>query len=193
VQEIVLVGHSMGGLVARSAGHQAQSAGHDWVRHVHHVFCLGSPHLGAPLERGANFAGWALAGLPETRPVAKVLNARSAGIKDLRYGALCEEDWRDLDPDALWQHNRSDVPFLEHAQHYTICATVTRDPESRLAAIVGDLLVLLPSASGRGRPGRSIPFPIENGLHVGGITHFHLLNHPAVYEQMRAWLERAPA
>jgi hypothetical protein len=31
-----------------------------------------------------------------------------------------------------------------------------------------------------------------SGRHLGGANHLQLLNHPAVYEQMRAWLERAP-
>src|SRR5204862_448640 len=83
VEEIVLVGHSMGGLVARSACHY----GGDWTQRVRHVFCLGSPHLGAPLEKAANLAAYALARLPETRPLAKVVNGRSVGIKDLRFGS----------------------------------------------------------------------------------------------------------
>ncbi len=30
-------------------------------------------------------------------------------------------------------------------------------------------------------------FGVDNYRHVGGITHFDLLNHPAVYEQIRRW------
>ena len=37
---------------------------------------------------------------------------------------------------------------------------------------------------------RRIPFEIDNGLRLGGLTHFDLLSHPAVYDQMRAWLDR---
>src|SRR4051794_20028091 len=99
VQELVLVGHSMGGLVARSACHYGEKDGRAWVEPVRHVFCLGSPHLGAPLGRAANRGGWLLGRLPETRPFAEVLNRRSAGIKDMRYGSCIEEDWCDCDPD----------------------------------------------------------------------------------------------
>ena len=84
VEEIVLIGHSMGGLVARSACHYGESGGHRFTDAVRHVFCLGSPHLGADLEKGANALAWAFAKLPETRAFATFLNARSAGIKDLR-------------------------------------------------------------------------------------------------------------
>ena len=52
---------------------------------------------------------------------------------------------------------------------------------------MGDLLVRLPSASGNGRT-RRIPFEIDNGRHLGGLNHFHLLNHPSVYQQIRGWL-----
>src|SRR5215217_796382 len=87
VSELGLVGHSMGGLVARSACHFGEAGDHRWTAAVRHVFCLGSPHLGAELEKGANVLAWGLARLPETRGLARVLNARSVGIKDLRYGA----------------------------------------------------------------------------------------------------------
>jgi pimeloyl-ACP methyl ester carboxylesterase len=190
VDELVLVGHSMGGLVGRAACHYGHEAGCDWTERLRHVFCLGSPHLGAPLERAANMGGWALGRLPETRPFASLVNGRSAGIKDLRYGSLLEEDWCDCDPDELLTDRCCDVPFLETATYYFIGATVSSDPNSPLGRVVGDLLVLYPSASGDGRT-RRIPFEVDHGRHLGGMTHFHLLRHPAVYAQLRTWLEKA--
>ncbi len=91
IDELVVVGHSMGGLVARSAGYYGMQQHHRWTAAVRHVVCLGSPHLGADLEKGVNVAAWALARLPETRAVAGFLNRRSPGVKDLRFGALIEE------------------------------------------------------------------------------------------------------
>jgi hypothetical protein len=59
--------------------------------------------------------------------------------------------------------------------------------------VMCDLMVNFPSASGNGRR-RRIPFEVDNGRHLGGLTHFALLNHPAVYEQISKWLRRgAPA
>src|SRR5271166_6853830 len=80
--ELVLVGHSMGGLVARSACHYGAEQQHRWAEAVSHVVCLGSPHLGADLEKGVSVASWALARFPETRAIATFLNARSDGVKD---------------------------------------------------------------------------------------------------------------
>jgi pimeloyl-ACP methyl ester carboxylesterase len=179
VEEIALVGHSMGGLVARSACHY----GGEWTRRVRHVFCLGSPHLGAPLEKAANAAAYALARLPETRAVAKVVNGRSVGIKDLRFGSCAEEDWCDCDPDEFMRDRCTEVPFLDCATYYFVGATLGRSPDSP----IGDLLVRFPSASGSGRR-RRIPFEVDNGMHLGGANHFQLLNHPAVYDQIVSWL-----
>jgi pimeloyl-ACP methyl ester carboxylesterase len=189
VEEITLIGHSMGGLVSRSASHYGELEGHRWVDRLRHVFCLGTPHLGAPLEKAANISGWALGRLPETRPFADLLfNGRSVGIKDLRYGNLIEDDWRGHDPDEFLRDRCREVPFLPTATHYFIGATLTRRSDGP-RGLVGDLLVRYPSASGRGRR-RRIPFEINNGRHLGGLHHFQLLNNPDVYAQMREWLER---
>jgi pimeloyl-ACP methyl ester carboxylesterase len=189
VEEIALVGHSMGGLVARSACHCGEEEGRRWTGHVRHVFTLGSPHLGSDLEKGVSVLGWALGRVPETRPLARLVNRRSVGIKDLRYGAIAELDWKGHDPDEFLRDRCHEIPFLAGAAYYFIGVTLSPGPVGR---VLGDLLVRLPSASGRGRDGcRSIPFEVDNGRHLEGLTHFDLLNHPAVYDQMRDWLTRA--
>jgi pimeloyl-ACP methyl ester carboxylesterase len=186
-EEIVLVGHSMGGLVARSACHY----GTGWTGYLSSVFCLGTPHLGAPLERAANAAGWALNKLPETRPVAKIVNGRSAGIKDLRYGACVEEDWSGCDPDEFLRDRCTEVPFLESCDYYFIGACLGK--EGGLAdRIIGDLLVMYTSASGDNKK-RRIGFEVDRGKRFDGMNHFQLLNHPLVYDQLVEWLGKRPA
>ncbi|MFZ0887680.1 MAG: hypothetical protein WA005_04440 [Candidatus Binataceae bacterium] len=187
VNEMVLVGHSMGGLVIRSATHYG--AGSEWVRRVHHVFYLGAPHLGAPLEKAVNVAAWLLGLLDVTEPFAEVLRGRSVGIKDLRFGSIRDEDWQSVDLDALLANHPDQVPLLAGASHYVIAATVTRDRRHPLGVAVGDLLVREASALGLGAL-RRIQFPLENGRHFGAMNHFELLNHPDVYDQMRHWLLR---
>jgi hypothetical protein len=187
VEEIALIGHSMGGLVIRSAGQQAKVAGHRWVPAVRHVVFLGTPHLGAPLARGVHRAAWLLARFPESRPVGELLSRRSPGIQDLSYGNLMEEDWRAADPAALPRDDCADVPFLPHARHYFIAATLGGGHDNPLTAAVGDLFVPYASAAGRGDR-RRLPFLTANGRHLGGLHHFDLLNHPAVHDQVCAWL-----
>ncbi len=187
VEEMALVGHSMGGLVARSAAHHADADDQSWVRHVRHVVSLGTPHMGAPLEQGAHRAALALARLPETRMLGSFLKKRSAGIRDLRHGSLVDEDWRGRDPEALRTVACKEVPLLPWATHCFVSATVTHDPKHPLGRLLGDILVLQPSASGRSRT-RRVPFRDEHGHHVGGTHHLALLNHPEVYERVHGWL-----
>jgi pimeloyl-ACP methyl ester carboxylesterase len=190
VHQIALVGHSMGGLVARSAAHQADEHEHGWVRKVRHIVSLGTPHHGAPLEQGAHRAAAALDKLPETRMLSSFLRRRSAGIRDLRHGSLVDEDWRGRDPEALRAVACQEVPLLPWATHCFVSATVTRDPNHPLGRLLGDILVLVPSARGQGKT-RRIPFREEHGHHVGGTHHLALLNHPEVYERLRGWLATA--
>jgi pimeloyl-ACP methyl ester carboxylesterase len=189
VTELVLVGHSMGGLVARSACHRADQREMPWVHLVRHVVCLGTPHLGAPLEKAVNVASWALHKLPETRGIAGVLNGRSAGVKDLRFGSLVEQDWHGVDADDFLTGRASEVPFLPHAAYYFIAVTVSHDRRHPLGMLLGDLLVQFPSASGKGRR-RQLPFDVDKGHHIGGLNHFQLLTHPDVCEQLEHWLAR---
>jgi triacylglycerol esterase/lipase EstA (alpha/beta hydrolase family) len=187
VQQLALVGHSMGGLVARSACHQASLRDADWVAKVRHVVSLGTPHMGAPLEQSVHYLSAALSALPETQPLGAFLRRRSGGIRDLRQGSLVDADWTGCDPDALRARACEEVPLLEGATHCFVSATVTRDPGHPVGRVLGDCLVLVPSASGRSRT-RRLAFRDCDGLHVGGANHFALLRHPRVYAQLRTWL-----
>lgn len=187
VDEMILLGHSMGGLVARSACHSAQQRGDAWVSRVRHVFYLGCPHLGAGLEQWVSRLSDMLGRLDESRPLASVLDTRSAGIKDLRAGSLLDDDQSEVGPGSKRRGN--DVPLISTANHYAVSATVTTSRRNPLGRLVGDLLVQPASARGRSRDGRHIPFPVEHKRHFGGLHHFELLNHPPVYEAMREWLD----
>jgi len=187
VDEIALVGHSMGGLVARSACCHAGEADAHWAQLVRHSVSLGTPHMGAPLEQAVHVLSAGLARLPETRPFANFLRRRSGGIRDLRQGSLVDEDWRDRDPDALRGAACAEIPLLEGATHCFVSATITQSDRHPVGRLIGDTLVLVPSASGRSRT-RRIPFEDEYGMHLGKASHFALLYHPAVYEKLRAWL-----
>ena len=186
VREILLVGHSMGGLVIRSACHYGAEASAPWVERIRHLFYLGSPHLGAPLARAAGLAGWALGRVAETRPFADLLTGSSA-IKDLRHGYILD-DWAACDPDGCTHNHRRDVPLLPGASHYAISAVISANPESPLGTLVGDLLVQPASAHGRRGPRQHIPFSVEMSRRHGGMHHFDLLNHPDVWESMRSLL-----
>jgi pimeloyl-ACP methyl ester carboxylesterase len=191
VDDLVLIGHSMGGLVTRSACHYGAAQEHAWTTDLTHVICLGTPHLGAPLEQFANVGGWLLGRLPETRPFADVVNGRSVGIKDLRFGACVDEDWADCDPDEFLKDRCTEVPFLPHATYCFVGASLGKREGDLVDRLIGDLLVLYTSSSGAGKK-RKIPFEADYGRRMDGVNHFQLLNHPQVYEHVRSWLGGAP-
>lgn len=187
LEEIVFVGHSMGGLVLRSACHHASEDGLAWVSLVKRVFCLGSPHHGAPLEKLGHALTAVLGAIdtPGTRIPASILRGRSAGIKDLRHGALVDDDWLGRDLDARCDAGARAIPLLPGAIHHFVSATVTEDPEHPIARIIGDLLVRVPSATGERLFHET--FPIDTSR-FGGVMHHELQNHPAVYARIRAAL-----
>ena len=159
----------MGGLVARSACHH----GGEWTTLVRHTISLGTPHMGAPLEQAVHAMSAALHLAPETRPFARFLRRRSAGIRDLRRGSLVDEDWRDQDPDALRAKALTEVPLLDgrdallrrrddHAQRQAPGRPAARRHARALAQRVRP----------PHRPRR------DTGSTLGGTHHLALLNHP---------------
>jgi PGAP1-like protein len=179
VRELSLVGHFMGGLVARSALHQAFAQDRAWPHLTRHLVCLGSPHTGAPLERGANTLTALLRHFDESAPIATLLAGRSAGIKDLRHGSLHREDWHGSDPDALHREVPHSYRPPDGVQHCNLAATVSRAP-GPLGQWFGDLLV--PTASALS------PAPPAHACVIPGLTHRDLLTHDAVYTQLVSWL-----
>jgi hypothetical protein len=195
VQDLVLIGHSMGGLVARSALHQAcggTTEAQAWTHLVRDTVTLGSPHLGAPLERGVHRLAVQLDRLPETRPLARVLSLRSVGIKDLRHGTVVEDDWTGRDLDGPTTGTRTHVPLHDGARHFVVLATLSPFPEGRAADLLGDLLVPPRSALGDTGDDDRLAFPADHVQRLGGLHHFSLLNHPRVYAHIRRWLLDRP-
>jgi pimeloyl-ACP methyl ester carboxylesterase len=189
VQEVALVGHSMGGLVAHSAAHYGRESSHGWLNHLGHIISIAAPHDGAPLEKFGNLATTILGAIdtPGTRIPAEVIDARSAGIKDLRHGYVVEEDWRDADPDALLQDGRTHAHWVEGVRYHRVVATLTEDPAHPMGRLFGDTMVR-PGSAAASNPVHTMGDEPGEVAVVGGISHVGLANHPRVYEHLRAWL-----
>ena len=189
IQELLLIGHSMGGLVSRSACHHAAVAGHDWLPRLRAMVFLGSPHHGAALERGGNGLDLLLGASPYTAPFARLGKIRSAGITDLRYGYVRDEDWLGQDRFARTGDQRQPLALPAHVDCYAIAASTGKQPGDLSDRVLGDGLVSVESALGRHPdPAMVLPIP-ESRQWVGyGINHLQLLDHPAVYAQLRQWL-----
>ena len=121
--ELVIIGHSMGGLVARSACHYGALARHEWVRRLDKLVFVGTPHHGAPLERGGNWVDLLLGASRYSAPLARLGKIRSAGITDLRFGNLLDEDWNKRDRFKRTGDLRLPVPLPQGVACYAIAAT----------------------------------------------------------------------
>lgn len=120
LREIVLIGHSLGGLVIRHACVHAAQRRRTWLRRTGMVVCLGTPHRGAGIPRVlARFARW-LANL-------------SDGLRDLQHGFRV--------PDL--------PPAVRRIPHRYLAACVGPTVEHPFTRWLGDGVVSLESATAR--------------------------------------------
>ena len=185
VEELAILGHSMGGLVARSACHYGRVEGHDWPRVLKRLVFLGTPHHGSPLERGGNWVDVVLGTTPYTAPLARLGKIRSAGITDLRHGNLLDEDWTGRDRFERSSDPRRPVPLPEGVECYAMAA-VTK--EGLGGEWPSDGFVPSDSALGHHEePDLSLSLPESRRWVLHGTHHFDLLGQEA-YGKIREWL-----
>ncbi|PEN06217.1 permease [Longimonas halophila] len=189
VEQLALVGHSMGGLVARSAIHYATEQGLHWPQHLSTLACLGTPHHGAPLERGGGWIDYLLGTTAVSAPLARLGQIRSDGITDLRYGYLRDADWKHPKAQQVGQDTRTPTPLPPHIQPYLMAvSTGTRRGDIK-DRILGDGLVPLDSALGcHPDPDLALPVPREQQWVGYDMNHFDLLGDYAVYRALRTHL-----
>jgi pimeloyl-ACP methyl ester carboxylesterase len=166
--ELMIIGHSMGGLLVRSAFAHGISTGQKWPTITRKIICIGTPHLGSPVERLGQLTTSALRLSPYTEPLARVAAHRSQGIQDLRHGP--------------GTHDAQTVDYPPVAWRF-IGGSLSDDPESPLSRIVGDGLVTPDSATAHAAGGD------VKSVRLGGIRHMSLLNSARVYAQVLAWVE----
>ena len=185
VDELVIVGHSMGGLVARSACHYGAASA--WLGKLSKMVFLGTPHHGAPLERGGSWVHMVMDMSAYSAPFARLARIRSAGITDLRHGSVLEEDWHGHDRFARGNPLPRFVPVPAGVKCHAVAATIgKREGDAADRLLAGDGLVPLASALGQH------PDP-ERCLSMDSVVlyqtnHMQLLSSPEVEAQLLAWL-----
>ena len=175
VERVVLLGHSMGGLVARSALHHGLQAGQPWASQVGDLVCLGTPHHGAPLERAGHLVDRVLGAAPYAAPLARLGKVRSAGVVDLRHGRV-----------------RADglpAPLPAGVRSHAVAACLGEPGRGLHPRALGDGLVPLDSALGRhADPARHLPFEPHRQAVFHGMGHLALLWRPEVRRALADWL-----
>lgn len=186
---LILIGHSMGGLVFRSAWEQAQRENQAWLKRVSHTAFLGTPHHGSPLEKAGNLANALLSVTPYTLPLMRLGNIRSRGIKDLRYGCItAEETW--LTDDERHRDPRASAHKLPPHINTLMISAAMEDPHGK--SLLGDGLVPVFSARGEhDDPALSLEAPQLERVHIEPLGHMALLSDARVYAELCRWLKRA--
>ncbi len=188
--ELIIVAHSMGGLVSRSACYYGEQSNHDWLSRLQKLIFLGTPHHGAPLEKTGNWIDNILEISSYSKPFSRLGKIRSAGITDMRYGNLLDVDWHGRDRFELSGDSRTVVPLPKNVQCFTIAAVMAKDASKLGDNIVGDGLVSLNSALGKHADPELDLFIPENHQWISrNMKHLDLLNHPDVYEKIKMWVK----
>ena len=187
--ELVIIGHSMGGLVARSACYYGQLAEAKWLPHLKKMVFLGTPHHGAPLEKGGNWIDGILEINSYSAPFARLGKIRSSGLTDLRFGNVVDADWDGHDRFRVNGDQRIPVPLPKGVACYAIAATTSKEFNILGEDVIGDGLVKVSSALGHHKnPELALSFP-ESQQWVGrDMSHLGLLSHPDVYDNIKASL-----
>ena len=189
VEELSVLAHSMGGLLIRSAAHYGRQDSSNWPGHLQKIVFLGTPHHGAPLERLGNWVDRILHGTPYTAPFARIGRLRSAGITDLRYGHLLDDDWQGRDRFERSPDHRTLVPLPEGVNCFVVAAGTANQRGMLADRLIGDGLVPLRSALGEhDDPRRDLAFPRDSRMIAFGTNHIGLLSSRDVTRQLVRWL-----
>lgn len=192
ITDIDLIGHSMGGLISRSALFYGKQMGYDWPSIADRLVCLGSPHHGAVLERLGFLVQERLGQVPFAGVLAKLFDIRSAGVIDLRHGSVRDDDWEHLEG-RLGQKDdvRKPAPLPSSVKTFLVAGTLEKGPTStsRTMQALGDYLVSVSSALGEhGNALHRLKVPESRKAVFYGVNHMALQYHPAVRNQVIAWL-----
>lgn len=189
IETLVPIGFSMGGLVVRSACHHAAASGQHWPNHISNAIYVGTPHLGAPMERFGRILNRAVHLVPDptVRLLAQIADLRSDGLKDLGDADLTHADRARRGLQVGLRDARHPVPLLPTIRHHLIAGALSADPW--LAALFGDSIVPVSSGTGDGRvTPNDTALPPDRVRIVSGATHVSLAHHPRVYQHIHEWL-----
>ena len=182
IKKVYLVGHSMGGLVVRSACHYGRKKRHHWLKCTRDIFLIAVPNAGAPLEKLGHVTARVLNRIKwHLGTIGNLLEKRSNGIKDLRHGSMLDEDWNS--PGAH-SGNRHPVPPIPGIRYHVLVGTLSKDEKSLMAKYFGDGLITQQSAVG------ATLLHLSNVKVLVKTGHNSILSHPEAIRCVRKALQR---
>lgn len=175
IDDLVLVGFSMGGLLSRYAQKSGARTNKKWLNALSKCIYIGSPHEGSPIEKAGFIVGEIIRHIPldHVNVWADWADLRSQGIKDLKLGLK----------DTSTKTEQTCESFTQHAEHYFISGSIGKEngvPET----LLGDSLVRRSSALPASKPANS------HYAHFEQIPHIPLAHSPIVYEKISEWLKK---
>ncbi|MBM7841812.1 esterase/lipase family protein [Herpetosiphon giganteus] len=190
VAEVVILGYSMGGLVARSACYYAQQLGHTWPQKLSKLIFLATPHHGSAVERYGAWLHYLLERNRYSALFGQIARLRSAGITDLRYGKLVDHEQPAVDRFEKPGQRPDRVALPAHVACYALAATRSAKKAAH-SSLRGDGLVAVASALGQAahQPDLDLQIPADRQAIVYSTHHLGILANQAAYQQLLAWLQ----
>ncbi len=142
IKQLVLIGHSMGGLLIRSAGYYADIQRQNWLERLKTIFLIGVPNKGSYLAQIGFFVGHIFRKIDISHDdyIAKFMDVRSNGIKDLSFAYLTDDDWLNKNSGDLENYTVSKVRPISGVKYYLIGGILGKK-NNILSSYFGDGLV----------------------------------------------------
>ena len=112
------------------------------------IFLIAVPNYGAALAQLNHMSAVVLKALGRfyVGRIGALIEQRSNGIKDLRQGAMVDEDWKYGEPAVLNYDKHTPVPPVPGVHYHILVGNLSKEEDSLMAKYFGDGLVTPASA-----------------------------------------------
>jgi hypothetical protein len=132
-----------------------------------------------------------LGAFPFINLIGQLVNIRSNGILDLRYGSVRDDDWEHNDARiGFADDNRKPAPLPSYINTFLIAGTLEFEKlRNKALKVIGDSMVSVKSALGEHpNPRFQLKLPETHKAVFYGLNHFEIHYHSSVAEQITRWL-----
>jgi hypothetical protein len=181
IARVDLLGHGLGGLVVRSAVHQAERSGLEWASRVGALLLLGTPLQGGALPLGPRH--WLQRATHLPTALARLSRRTSTGMADFAAGRYLPATMATATPQSGGAPAPSSAEPWPGPQAWHLIAGSIGDGCT-------DGVVPVASALARDAEGAVPPLhvPVDHCFIDRGSDHQALLSSRPAFERMRAWL-----